>query len=88
MIGLHSVITLVSLTYIFLGDQIPKKATTREEAVTAIRLCDRLCSLLDNQPHCVKNDKFLIVATIEHVFTQVHYFLFIVFISSFYEHTL
>jgi hypothetical protein len=51
--------------------QIPKKADTRRRAIEAIRFCDRLCTLLDNQSHCIKNDKFLIAATIEHVFTQV-----------------
>eukprot|EP01038_Epipyxis_sp_PR26KG_P004031 gene4031-5768_t len=51
--------------------QIPKKANTRVEAITAIRMTDRLCSLLDNQSHCIKNDKFLIISVIEHVFTQV-----------------
>jgi hypothetical protein len=50
---------------------IPKKASTLEEAVTAIRICDRQCSLIENQSHCIKNKKFLIVAAIEHVFTQV-----------------
>lgn len=50
---------------------IPKKATTLEEAITAIRICDRQCSLIENQSHCIKNKKFLIVAAIEHVFTQV-----------------
>eukprot|EP00808_Paulinella_micropora_P028394 g51159.t1 len=51
--------------------QIPQKATTRTEAVRALRLCDRLCSLMENQSHCVKNDKFLILALLEHVLTQV-----------------
>jgi hypothetical protein len=50
---------------------IPKKATTLEQAITAIRVCDRQCSLIENQSHCIKNKKFLIVAAIEHVFTQV-----------------
>jgi uncharacterized membrane protein YgcG len=51
--------------------QVPVKVATREEAVEAIRQCDRLCTLLDHQPHCVKNDKYLIAALIEHVFTHV-----------------
>jgi len=51
--------------------QIPKKATTRASAVRAIRLCDRLVTLTENQCHCIKNDKFIIAAVIEHVFTQV-----------------
>jgi hypothetical protein len=51
--------------------QIPKKASTRSEAISAIRLCDRLSTLIDNQAHCIKNTKFLIAALIEHVFSQV-----------------
>lgn len=50
---------------------IPSKVTTRNEAITAIRLCDRQCSLIENQTHCIKNKKFLIVAAIEHTFTHV-----------------
>ena len=50
---------------------IPQKANTRSEAITAIRMCDRLCSLLENQEHCIKNKKFLIAAAIEHLLTQV-----------------
>lgn len=51
--------------------QIPKRAFTREQAVTAIRICDRMCTLVENQSHCIKNDKFIILSVIEHVFTQV-----------------
>jgi hypothetical protein len=51
--------------------QIPKKATTREEAVQAIHMCERLCNLISWQNHCIKNDKFIISALIEHVFVQV-----------------
>eukprot|EP01033_Poteriospumella_lacustris_P010457 gene10460-7435_t len=51
--------------------QIPVKASTRREAIESIRRTDRLCTLIDNQKHCVKNDKFLIAALIENVFTQV-----------------
>jgi len=51
--------------------QMPARVSTREEAVRAIRLCDRLCTLLDHQPHCVKNDRLLIAALIQHTFTQL-----------------
>lgn len=34
-------------------------------------MADRQCTLIDNQPHCVKNPKFLIFNLIEHLFTQV-----------------
>eukprot|EP01038_Epipyxis_sp_PR26KG_P004458 gene4458-6304_t len=51
--------------------QIPRKTTTRADAIRAIRMCDRLCTLIDNQVHCIKNEMFLMVSVIEHVFTQV-----------------
>lgn len=34
---------------------IAERATTREEAVDAMRLCDEHCVMLSNQEHCVKN---------------------------------
>ena len=51
--------------------QIPKKIFSRDDAVNALRMCDKLCTILDNQEHCVKNHKFLIASLIEHVFIQV-----------------
>ncbi|KAH9261268.1 hypothetical protein BASA81_000972 [Batrachochytrium salamandrivorans] len=51
--------------------QMPSRVSTRAEAVAAIRLCDRLATLLDNQPHCVKNDRFLISSLITYTFTQL-----------------
>jgi hypothetical protein len=51
--------------------QMPERVSTRDEAVRAIRLCERLCTLLDNQPHCIKNDRYLIAALIQHTFTQL-----------------
>ena len=33
-------------------------------------MCDRLCTLVENQEHCVKNGKFLIVSCIEHIMTR------------------
>ena len=51
--------------------QLPAKVNTRDDAVHAIRICDRLCTLMDNQFHCVRNDKFLIASVIEHVFVQL-----------------
>jgi len=50
---------------------IPSKVLTRIDAITAIRICDRQCSLIENQTHCIKNKKFLIAAAIEHTFTHV-----------------
>jgi hypothetical protein len=40
--------------------QVPRRVATRDEAVDALRTCDRLCTLLENQTHCIKNRKFLI----------------------------
>jgi len=57
--------------------QIPAKASTRDEAVSALRHADRLCTLLDNQSHCIKNDKFIIAALLEHTFTQAVCILYI-----------
>jgi len=51
--------------------QLPDRATTRDEASRALWLCDRLATLVDNQPFCVKNNKLHIFAMIEHVFTRV-----------------
>jgi len=51
--------------------QLPEKASTRAQAVDALRLCDRQCALLFNQSHCIKNVPLLVVTLIEHVFTQV-----------------
>ena len=59
---------------------IPSKVTTRLQAITAIRICDRQCSLIENQTHCIKNKKFLIAAAIEHTFTHVS-------LSSLLSHT-
>ncbi len=51
--------------------QIPARVETRDDAVQALRLCDRLCTLLDNQDHCVKNTKFLVISLIEHVMVHI-----------------
>ena len=51
--------------------QIPEKVSTRAEAVSVLRSCDRLCTLLDNQHHNVKNTKHLILSLIQHVFVHV-----------------
>jgi len=51
--------------------QIPKRSSSRRDAIKSIRLCDRLCTLIKNQNHCIKNDSFLILSVIEHLFTQV-----------------
>lgn len=51
--------------------QIPKKVRTLSDAVAAIRYCDRLCTLISVQAHCVKNRAFLKVSLIEHTFASV-----------------
>ena len=51
--------------------QIPERVETRAEAVSTLRRCDALCTLLDNQGHNVKNTKHLILSLIQHVFVQV-----------------
>ena len=51
--------------------QVPQRATTRDEAILALRHCDRLCMLILNQSHCVKNDNYVVLALVEHVMTQV-----------------
>lgn len=51
--------------------QIPEVVATRVEAVSVLRSCDRLCTLLDNQHHNVKNTKHLILSLIQHVFIHV-----------------
>ena len=50
---------------------VPKRVTKFEEALAAIRYCDKLCTLISVQPHCVKNAAFLKVALIESVFVHI-----------------
>ena len=51
--------------------QIPIRARSIKEAIHAISMSEQICTLIEAQSHCVKNQKFLIAAVIEHVFTQV-----------------
>jgi hypothetical protein len=51
--------------------QVPRRVYTRDEAIDALRLCDRLCTLIENQKHCIKNRKFLIASFIQNVLTTV-----------------
>lgn len=51
--------------------QQPAVVSTLDEAVAAVRHCDRLCTLIAVQSHCVKNSSFLKVALIQHTFTQL-----------------
>lgn len=50
---------------------LPTHALTLEDAIAAIRFCDRLCTLISVQGHCVKNRGLHKVALIEHVMTHV-----------------
>ena len=51
--------------------QIPSRVESRDDAVRALRLCDRLCTLMDNQDHSVKNRHYLIMSLIEHVMVHI-----------------
>ena len=51
--------------------QQPERARTFEEALAAIRHCDRECTRVAVQPHCVKNQAALIVSMISHTFTHI-----------------
>lgn len=49
----------------------PERVSTLDEAVAAVRHCDRLCTLIAVQSHCVKNTALLKVALVQHTFTQL-----------------
>lgn len=51
--------------------QIPVKVLNLDDAVAAIRYCDRLCTLISVQAHCIKNRALLKVSLIEHTFASV-----------------
>jgi thiol-disulfide isomerase/thioredoxin len=51
--------------------QQPARVRTLEDAIAATRHCDRLCTLLAVQSHCVRNTPFLKVALVQHTFTQL-----------------
>ena len=51
--------------------QQPERARQFEEALAAIRHCDRECTRVAVQPHCVKNQAALIVSIISHTFTHI-----------------
>ncbi|CAK9002314.1 Calmodulin, partial [Durusdinium trenchii] len=51
--------------------QLPERVASRAKAVDVLRQTDKLCTLLDNQSHSIKNDKLLIFNMIQHVMTQV-----------------
>lgn len=51
--------------------QIPQKVHCLADAIAAIRYCDRLCTLISVQAHCVKNRALLKVSLIEHTFSSV-----------------
>ena len=51
--------------------QVPRRVSTRDQAVDALRMCDRLCTLIENQAHCIKNRKLLVASFIQHVMTSV-----------------
>ena len=51
--------------------QQPPRARDFEEALAAIRHCDRECTRIAVQGHCIKNQPQLIVSIIAHTFTHV-----------------
>eukprot|EP00760_Papus_ankaliazontas_P003017 PhM_4_TR11378/c0_g1_i1/m.4426 len=51
--------------------QLPLKVTNFEEALTALRFTDKLCTLISVQSHIVKNSNFLKVALLQYVFNQL-----------------
>ena len=51
--------------------QIPLTIRSLGDIVEAIRYCDRLCTLISVQHHCVKNRSFLKLSLIEHTFVKV-----------------
>ena len=50
---------------------LPRRCTTRTEAVDALRQTDRICTLIANQHYCIKNSKYVIASLIQHVMTTV-----------------
>ncbi|KAL6068400.1 Component of oligomeric Golgi complex 3 [Balamuthia mandrillaris] len=51
--------------------QLPGRVDTFEDALAAIRYCDKMCTLISVQSHTIKNTSFLKCGLIEHTFTQV-----------------
>jgi hypothetical protein len=51
--------------------QIPIKVQSLSDVIEAIRYCDRLCTLISVQQHCVKNRNFLKLSLIEQTFLKV-----------------
>lgn len=50
---------------------LPTRVNSLEDAVAAIRICDRLCTLISVQPHCVKNRDLQKLALIQYTVTQL-----------------
>lgn len=51
--------------------QIPITVKSLDDVIAAIRYCDRLCTLISVQKHCVKNRPLLKVSVIEQTFVRV-----------------
>ena len=51
--------------------QQPQNVTCMDAAIAAIRYCDRLCTRVRVQNHCVKNEHFHNIALIQFTFTQL-----------------
>jgi hypothetical protein len=51
--------------------QIPLKVLCLDDVITAIRYCDRLCTLISVQQHCIKNRNFLKLSLIEYTIIKI-----------------
>ena len=51
--------------------QIPSKINSLDDIIQAIRYCDRLCTLISVQSHCIKNRSLLKLSLIEQTFIKV-----------------
>ncbi len=51
--------------------QQPATVTCLEAAIAAIRYCDRLCTRVSVQDHCIKNGPFHNIACIQYTFSQL-----------------
>ena len=51
--------------------QLPLKVRNLDDAIEAVRHCDRLATLITVQSHCVKNTAHLVFSLIQHTFTQL-----------------
>ena len=51
--------------------QLPLQVHSLDDAIEAVRHCDRLATLTSVQSHCVKNTSHLVFSLVQHTFTQL-----------------